>query len=424
MMRIATYTILPLLEAASTGQTDLCRYILEQGYVQGVDILDSDGLTSLYWAYYNSHWTTTVPFLLEQGADIDFRFPYPPSLIGDIPVEARAFSSTILYETCEFGRYEDAVKLVRLGADVNKGMFGDEHLIRGPLHATSSDAKQYSGEPPQHPPLKLSQPRVLAEYNEDRRITLMQTMLQAGAEIDINTSEEEDTPLHLAARHKLPSALETLLVAGANVQARSWFGRTPLMESCIPTCACLGARPNGGIHPTGPLALIRQLLDHGSSLNATDGSGNTVLHLLCKFSRKWADHDSQSIIRLLLDRGAKENVKNRAGETPFRMAFDRNLKLCGIFVRRRRTVQPFRSEELHIMLESNIRTRPKCQEAFNLLYDLDISGALWTTSKPLMYVVDHFFLLTVTGTVPNLLKGTLGPSGASLSIPRHTQTTS
>lgn len=67
--------ITALHSAAATGQLDSCQLLLHQNYVQDIDILDSNKLSPFYWAYFNGHWDTTVPFLLERGANIDFQVP-------------------------------------------------------------------------------------------------------------------------------------------------------------------------------------------------------------------------------------------------------------------------------------------------------------------------------------------------------------
>ena len=65
----------------------------------------------------------------------------------------------------------------------------------------------------------------------------------------------------------------------------------------------------------GSKEVIDLLLDLGANIKAIDSDGNTCLHYAVK---------SKSIraVKKLLVRGAKKNVKNKEGKTPFNIAFD------------------------------------------------------------------------------------------------------
>lgn len=135
--------------------------------------------------------------------------------------------------------------------------------------------------------------------------------------------------------------------------------------------------------------MIRLLLDYGSKINDTDGDGNTVLHLVCgAYVESDGVKELADMVRLLLDRGARNDLGNRSGETPFQVAFQHgHFQICEILMRRRRKVQPMKFKDLEHMLGTIILSCPKKYEAFNLLHDLDIGGCLWTTSTLLMRLV-------------------------------------
>lgn len=142
--------------------------------------------------------------------------------------------------------------------------------------------------------------------------------------------------------------------------------------------------------------LISSLLDHGSQINATDNNGNTALHLVCALSPysfdDGYDNDQRQerMVRLLLERGAKESARNKLGLTPFETAFNKGyLRTCDILVRRRRIVQPLQNEDLHRMLLATIHDRPANYEAMNLLLDLDFDGVLYTKSIYVMNMVNR-----------------------------------
>ncbi|KAI3395145.1 hypothetical protein diail_1760 [Diaporthe ilicicola] len=140
---------------------------------------------------------------------------------------------------------------------------------------------------------------------------------------------------------------------------------------------------------------IKILLDHGSKINAVDLDGNTALHLACALNHQGYDrrYDSEQkherTIRLLLQRGAKDSSPNKVGITPFESAFCGGLLgICDILVRRRRSPQPWKHEDLDRMIMTTIRERPHDMDAIDLLLDLDIDGALFSKSNYVMKMLD------------------------------------
>ena len=119
-----------------------------------------------------------------------------------------------------------------------------------------------------------------------------------------------------------PDAIALLLERGANVDARSNHGKTPLDYAVTkPEIAALllgrGAAPShddllSALRASPPvLAEIEHLLDQGADVNAKDSNGNTPLHLV---SRHLASNPEIAV--LLLDRGADVNARNDNGVTP------------------------------------------------------------------------------------------------------------
>lgn len=370
-----------LHSAAATGQTDLCQHLLDHGYVQDVDILDGNKLSPFYAAYFNGHWKTTVPFLLQRGANIDIQIPRDPDSLA---LDGTLESCTILYEAIDSGRLEDAIRLIHLGADVNKGLYTDATHKERPLHAASRPGIRTFQEPPRSFPLKLSS---FADEDESLRRKLLQLMLQAGAEIDARTSGVGGlTPLHYAAKYTMAPALEILLSAGANVHVPDVAGLTALMYACLPRPPQIPP-DHGASRNAEELHSIRLLLDHGSRLDATDDQGNTVLHLVCQCLRPV--HSLLDITRLLLDRGAKDTVRCHSGKIPFQAAFERGgWKICDILVRRRKTVPVLQREELDSMLAFCIQKQPAFRELCDILYDLDIEASLWKSSIHVMHMIE------------------------------------
>lgn len=197
--------------AAATGQVDLCRHLLDGGFVE-LDASDQTGLTPFYYAYRSGQWNSTVTFLLERGADINCsvrRFPHVSS------VEDGKFR-TVLYEACAFGRYYEAKKLIHLGVDVNRGLVEGGTQYRSPLHAVC-ELPQPCAEPRRHHALGTS---VSARNNEVERLELMKLMVKSGAELDAATRPERESPLHIVAQLRDVAALRVLLAEGAQVESQ------------------------------------------------------------------------------------------------------------------------------------------------------------------------------------------------------------
>ncbi len=101
------------------------------------------------------------------------------------------------------------------------------------------------------------------------------------------------TPLHHAVRPRKELA-ELLIARGADVNARSKAGNTPLHSAA---------------HDDRATDVARLLIAHGAEINATNDEGETPLHL----AARWARVEN---VELLIAEGAELNLKNQAGDTP------------------------------------------------------------------------------------------------------------
>jgi ankyrin repeat protein len=216
LLRVLIFEVLECLSMQHFGLYSrwLTRisYILDGGFAE-VDVLDHTGLTPFYYAYRNQRWDSTVPYLLEKGADIDFSIrQYDESLLSE-----GVYFITTLYEECVYGRYTEAMKLIRLGADVNRGFFALDKQCRSPLHAVCEPPTHFQEADP-HPALSSTQPAI--HNTDERREELIKLMLNSGADLEAKTHPERESPLQLAAMHCDLVALQVLLVGGANVQTQ------------------------------------------------------------------------------------------------------------------------------------------------------------------------------------------------------------
>lgn len=397
---LVTYSATALHTAAATGQANLCKYLLDKDYVQDVDILDPSGLTPLYWAYYNGHWKTTVSALLEREANIDFGLrldgpedaTHPPNP-GD-SLDDPIFT-TLLYEACQYGWFEEAQKLIRLGADVNKGRCSEGTVIHTPLHAACNFLPRHC-RPPFSPPIQLSK---ITYGGEDSRRQLIQVLLQEGADIDAVSHDGLGyTPLYEAASDHLVAAVETLLTAGADVNFQTYDRSTPLLIACW----CFPRhkhdryfRRDRYLSKCGPDTIssdrydtVKLLLDHGSKVTMTQDGGYTALHNLCRKRRigpkSVSPIDEIRVLRLLLDRGADESARDSHGRTAFQEAFlHRDLDSCNIFLRYRKVARPLTFEEVDEMMAAGVGSA-EGMEIFEMLLDLDTDNHLASTSKFIM----------------------------------------
>lgn len=143
------------------------------------------------------------------------------------------------------------------------------------------------------------------------------------------------------------------------------------------------------------LVAIKMLLDYGAKVNVKDATGNTALHLACSLShhrhdrRYDSDQKQERIVRILLQRGAKDTISNNFGVTPFEAAFRGGLLgVCDILVRRRQSPHPWKHDDFDRMILATINDRPHDLDAVDLLLDLDIHGTLFSKSTYLMKMVD------------------------------------
>ncbi|NXE15366.1 ASB10 protein, partial [Lophotis ruficrista] len=131
-------------------------------------------------------------------------------------------------------------------------------------------------------------------------IECVQQLLQHGASVNSRTEEEDDTALHVAARHGLADHVQLLLRYGAELEAKNEEGQTPLNAAC--------AQPHQPQDMDRYYRVCQLLVESGASINAADRDLQHPLHLACK-------NANAQVVELLLARGANVNVMNYSGNT-------------------------------------------------------------------------------------------------------------
>jgi cytohesin len=155
---------------------------------------------------------------------------------------------------------------------------------------------------------------------------IVETLLEAGAAVDA-ADEDGRTPLHRAVVAAGAAALAALLRAGASVAAEDAWCSTPL--HLAPSAAIAAALLAAGAPPDAldserrtPLHqaviaarddVVDLLLARGAAVNIPDREGRTALHLAAAAGRALT-------VEKLLERGANPNGRDADGRSPLAVA--------------------------------------------------------------------------------------------------------
>lgn len=126
-------------------------------------------------------------------------------------------------------------------------------------------------------------------------------LLQYGAAINGRTLDENDTPLHIAARNGLPDHVDLYLRYGAAVDRKNNEGLTPLNAAC--------SQPQEVKRLESYFKVCKTLIGAGADIHTTDQDKHSPLHMACK-------NANPDIVELLLSKGADVNNMDYGGEAP------------------------------------------------------------------------------------------------------------
>lgn len=298
----------PLHQAAANGHVDLLQYMLEKNPDVEIDCGNPWGLTPLYYAVKKCRWDSSVPFLVNRGADIN---PSITFMVGQTKIR-----TTTLAELCRFGRFGDALKLLDLGAKIDRGMDIDpphrpgrqSHPTQIPLlHLCCMEM------PPNHPVEKCKEKGIA---QENMRPKVISRLVANHAPDEWTYNGNKRTPLSVAALHVQSGAIRALLAAGADVNACDDQKRNALMivlglppeEPNMTTLATHLSRVSTTTSEQLLYTAVEILLDAGIEANHQDQYGQTALHIFFEFfSGRHLHMSTQSvgedIVRLLLAKG-------------------------------------------------------------------------------------------------------------------------
>ena len=120
-----------------------------------------------------------------------------------------------------------------------------------------------------------------SQYNHS--VVVLKAIIEAGADIHEAEPKYRSNALHLAANSsKNPKIIETLLEAGANIDARNYLGETALIMA---------------VNSNDETKITTQLIKSGADINARDYQGHSVLDY-AKAAKK------TYIVNLLKEKGA------------------------------------------------------------------------------------------------------------------------
>jgi ankyrin repeat protein len=153
-------------------------------------------------------------------------------------------------------------------------------------------------------------------------LATMRVLIESGADPNA-TNRRKSTPLFWAL-HDIPK-VTLLLEHGANVNAKSIDGRTPVYQSAVLANGAgvlkmlldKGGDPNAktiiGMTPAmaaagANVAALKLLIEHKADVNARNAAGATALMAAARMNRTDA-------VRMLLDAGADPNVRTKRNET-------------------------------------------------------------------------------------------------------------
>lgn len=139
----------------------------------------------------------------------------------------------------------------------------------------------------------------LIEAIRAKKQSLIQSLLKGGA--DVNSVDDEDTPLTLAVREGDVGIAQLLIARGANVNKKNFIGQPPLV--CVPSLTKKTTR----------LRMLRLLLNHGADPDSGSGIGMDADDSIFLTTVRVGQVEEA---RLMLAKGASVNFVGDLGITP------------------------------------------------------------------------------------------------------------
>jgi ankyrin repeat protein len=255
----------PLMWAAAKGRVDNIRLLIDRGAL--VNRKTEKGFTPLFFALKSGEPGAPVA-IVEAGGDADYAAPDGTSVV-----------QLAIYQKA----YDFAARMIERGAN---------------LQAFDRQGNQLL-----HAAVLANQPALvtlLLAKGADVNALTGPSKVKLRFEVNFKSGDFEVPPrsaLLLAAEHGSADIMKILVGAGADTKFRMADGTNIVLAAAT----------------SGKLAALELALQLQPDANTTTASGQTPLHLLLGSN---ASSDTGAMMRLLADKGARIDIKNRAGKTP------------------------------------------------------------------------------------------------------------
>jgi ankyrin repeat protein len=315
----------PLMAAARTGKVDAVRVLLAHGaQVNARERWKQQ--TALMWAAHEGN-AETVKLLVDAGARLDDRsiFGWTPLLfaarqgqVGAIKAllaagadinETLPDKTSALITAIQGLNYEAAGVLLENGIDPNAAGQGWTALHQVVWSRRPQRGQNNPGQKPLGDLSSLDLARKLVAHGAD--INSRETK-EPNSDMEGRNSLNRygATPFFLAAKSCDVPMMEVLLELGADPFISNVDGDTPLMVAAGVGVYSQGESPG---EPEESAEAVKMLLALGASVNDVDRNGETPLH-----GPAW--RGSNEAVTLLVDAGAKLDVRNKRGWLPLTIA--------------------------------------------------------------------------------------------------------
>jgi len=340
-----------LMTAARTGNAEAVKVLIDRG--ADVNARETyKGQTALMWAAAESH-PEVVKLLLEHGADwkvrsFDHETKLPKlSAASSVSPMARGGLTAFLYAARE-GDVASAQAMLDGGVDINQvDVDGANALVFSIMNKRYSFAKflldrgadpnlaDVKGRTALYAVVDIRNEDYSAlpsrkEFDPTPSIDIVKALLDRGAKPNLQLSkslpgrsgmdsgdttlDEGTTPLMRAARAGDAAVMRLLLAKGADPKLTTKDGSTALMFA-----AGVGYRDkNTRGSESEALEALRVAVEQGLDINQANTRGETALHGA-------AGRGADSIVRYLVEHGAKLDAKTKQGFTPLDFAMGKNV---------------------------------------------------------------------------------------------------